>query len=136
MTGKKECILLIDDDEIQLDIMENILEGFYTVIKVKSGKHAIEYLLHNPAPSLVLLDIIMPQMDGWETFSRIKALSLLSDVPIVFLTSEQEESCERRAYEIGAADYIKKPYERDEIIKRVNYFIAKNQANHEAVPLV
>jgi putative two-component system response regulator len=119
MTDEKKKILLVDDNKIQLIIAENVLKNDYTVFIATSGKEAIEHLLKGSTPDLILLDIIMPEMDGWETFHRIKAISLLKDIPIMFLTSETEESIEKKAFEIGAVDYIKKPFKREDLLNRI-----------------
>jgi CheY-like chemotaxis protein len=119
MTDKKRRILIVDDNEIQLTIARNVLENDYTISTATSGKGAIEYLLHSAAPDLILLDIIMPKMDGWETFNRIRSISLLKEVPIIFITSLTEELQEKRAFEMGAVDYIKKPFEREDLLSRI-----------------
>jgi len=121
--GKKK-ILLIDDDETQHQIAENMLNAEYEVIKVKSGKDALKYLYDgNFIPCLILLDILMPEMDGWEVFSRVKAVSLLKSVPIIFVTAVNASTEEKRAFDIGAADFIKKPYDKEDLLSRINKVI-------------
>ena len=108
--GKKK-ILLVDDDETHLSMAELILEDDYDIYKAMSGTEALKYLVNNElTPDLILLDIIMPIMDGWELFNRIKAISLLKNVPIVFVTSMDGEKERKRAREMGAKDYITKPF--------------------------
>jgi CheY-like chemotaxis protein len=118
MTDKKK-ILVIDDDEVHILTAESFLKDDYEVFSVKSGKEALEHLIKGNIPNLLLLDILMPNMDGWETFNRIKAISCLEDVPIIFLTSVSEIAEEKRAFEIGAKDYIKKPYVKNELLDRI-----------------
>jgi len=67
----------------------------------------------------------MPEMDGWEVFNRIKALSLLKNVPIVFLTAVKTTLEEKRAYEMGAADFITKPYVKEDLLERILKVIEK-----------
>jgi CheY-like chemotaxis protein len=120
MEEEKKKILLIDDDEIQHQITESMLNDEYEVFKAKSGNDALNYLYKGSfVPHLILLDILMPEMDGWEVFNRIKALSLLKNVPIVFVTSVNTTEEEKRAYEIGAADFITKPFTRDDLLERI-----------------
>jgi DNA-binding response OmpR family regulator len=108
-TRKK--ILMIDDDEIQLSTAELYLKDEYEIYKAISGEEALKYLYNNEVnPDLIMLDIVMPNMDGWEVFRRIKAISLLNNVPIVFLTSKDGENEKKRARTLGAVDYITKPY--------------------------
>jgi len=122
----KEKILLIDDDLIQHHIVENMLKDDYEIFMVKSGKDALGYLYDGSfVPRLILLDILMPEMDGWEVFNRVKALSLLKNVPIIFLTAVNTTSEEKRAYEMGAADFITKPYVREDLLERIVKVIGK-----------
>jgi len=116
---KKKKILAVDDSEIDLQILENMLKDEYTILPTKSGKEALDYLLHFSNVDLILLDVIMPEMDGWETFSRIKDLSNITDVPVAFVTSLQGDEEQKRAKEIGVSDYILKPFEKEELIKRI-----------------
>jgi len=122
---KKKKILAVDDSEIDLDLLEALLQDKYTVLPTKSGKEALDYLLHFSNVDLILLDLIMPEMDGWETFSRIKDLGNITDVPIVFLTSVHGEKEQKHAKEIGAADYIFKPFTREELINRIEIILKK-----------
>ena len=122
---KKKKILMIDDSEIDLALVESMLQDAYTFLPTKSGKEALDYLLHADRPDLILLDLIMPDMDGWETFGRIKALACISNVPIAFITSERGIKEQNHAREIGAADYILKPFTKDELTKRIKDILKK-----------
>jgi CheY-like chemotaxis protein len=123
-TDKKK-ILIVDDDTIQLETAKAMLHKEYEIITAKSGKEALEYFKSGFIPNLILLDILMPEMDGWETFSKIRGISLLQNVPIAFVTAVNELVVEEHAFEMGAADYIKKPYEKDDIQKRVKSILDK-----------
>jgi len=122
---KKKKILAVDDSEIDLDLLEALLQDKYTVLPTKSGKEALDYLLHFSNVDLILLDLIMPEMDGWETFNRIRDLSNITDVPIAFLTSVHGEEEQNRAKEIGAADYIFKPFSKEDLINRIEVILKK-----------
>jgi len=121
--GKPKKIFLVDDDEIYLSMLENILKDKYEVVAAKSGKEALGHLIKGVVPNLILLDILMPDLDGWETFNRLRAISFLQDVPIVFLTSSIESADMEHAQEIGAADYITKPYDRDDLLNRIEKIV-------------
>ena len=123
--NKVKKILLVDDNEIELSLTENVLNNEYEIIKAKSGKEALEYLLKGNVPNLILLDILMPQLDGWETYDRVRAITFLHDVPIAFLTSVDESSKVDHAYEIGASDYILKPYNAKDLIIRIATIMKK-----------
>ena len=132
---KKKKILAVDDSEIDLDLLEALLQDKYTVLPTKSGKEALDYLLHFSNVDLILLDLVMPEMDGWETFSRIRDLSNITDVPIVFLTSVQGEKEQNHAKEIGAADYVLKPFKREDLINRIEN-ILKNPPAKNMYPVL
>lgn len=124
---KKKKILAVDDSEISLDMVETMLQDEYTVLPTKSGKEALEYLLHHDTVDLILLDLIMPEMDGWETYNRIRDLGLIGNVPIAFLTSVDGVYEQNHAKEIGAADYILKPFTRIDLLKRIKIIFKKNR---------
>ena len=119
----KRTLLLVDDDEIHLDVTGNMLKGEYETITAKSGKEALGYLLKGVVPDLILLDIIMPNMDGWETYNRIRGISLLRDVPIAFLTSLNGRDEVQQDHEMGAADFIPKSCKREEFLARIDAII-------------
>jgi len=123
---KKKKILAVDDSEIDLDLVEIMLQDKYTILPTKSGKEALDYLLHHDIVDLILLDLIMPEMDGWETFSRIKDLGTISNVPIAFLTSVHGAEEQNRAREIGAADFIFKPYTKKDLLSRIKIILQNN----------
>ena len=104
---KLKKLLLIDDDKIHLSLAEIILQEKHEIITVKSGQEAIMEIVKGNIPALILLDIVMPEMDGWETCIRLKGISLLKDVPIAFVTSSDVEEDKEHAKEIGGRLYNK-----------------------------
>ena len=125
-SNEKKSILLVDDDDIQLTTAELFLKSDYDVFKMKSGEEALEYLtVEKAVPNLIMLDIIMPNMDGWEVLKRIKAIDFLKDVPIVFLTSLEEGEEKKKAFKLGAVDYITKPYNMTDLKTRVREVLKK-----------
>lgn len=126
MENSGNIILLIDDNSAQLTLLENMLKNDYEVYTAHSGKAALDYLQSGLHPKLILLDILMPEMDGWEIFGRIRAISFLHEVPIAFLTSVNETKGKTQADTIGAADYITKPCTKNELLKRVKTILEKN----------
>jgi len=120
---EKRKILLVDDDEIQLSITEYMLMDNYEISTVKSGKEALELLRKGFVPSLILLDILMPGMDGWETYSNIRTIDSCHHVPILFFTSLDEAREEKYAQEIGAVDYITKPFSKNDLLRRVQAIV-------------
>ena len=123
-SGKKK-ILLVDDNEVQLSISEVQLNKEYDVTTAKSGREALDYLFHGHVPDLIMLDILMPDMDGWETFGRLRAISKLHEVPILFLSSINDEEEIDRAFDMGAVDFIIKPCNSSELMERVKKAVKK-----------
>ena len=126
-TVKKKILLVVDDDEIHLSVARRMLEDKYECLTADSGKKALDYFLKGQFPNLVLLDVFMPDMDGWETYKRIQALSFLKDIPIAFLTSASETEEKEHAFALGAADFITKPYEKKDLLKRINKIIKNKE---------
>jgi len=115
----KKIVFVVDDDEFYLSKVENILKNKYEVITAKSGKDAMEYLHKGVVPDLILLDILLPDLDGWETFHRLRTISSLQDVPVVLLIPKTELAEVRNAKKMGWTDYIMTPYKLDDLIKRI-----------------
>jgi CheY-like chemotaxis protein len=116
---RKKTVLIVDDDEFHLTMTKSILSEDYEVVAAKSGQAALNLFVHGLVPHLVLLDLTMPDMDGWETYERIKEISNLYYVPIAFFTSSDDPDDINRAREMGVADFIKKPVKRNEFLERV-----------------
>jgi two-component system KDP operon response regulator KdpE len=111
-----EKILIIDDEETTVHLLSLLMErrGF-EVIKAFSAEDGLRKAYRHQ-PDLVLLDIMMPDMDGWEVCKRLREMS---DVPIIFLTAKSEGKDVVKGLEMGADDYVVKPYDNDELVARV-----------------
>ncbi|WDP90189.1 MAG: response regulator [Desulfobacter sp.] len=112
-------ILVVDDVESNIDILIEMLGEDYRVSVAMNGRSALEDVA-SMMPDLILLDIMMPDMDGYEVCRRLKADRQTRDIPVVFLTSLSEESDEARGLALGAVDYITKPFSRELVKARVN----------------
>jgi CheY-like chemotaxis protein len=123
--NEKQKVLIVDDDTIHLEMVEAVLRSEYEISTAKSGKEALGLFYQGLVPQLVLLDLIMPDMDGWDIYKRIKAISGLHDTPIAFFTSSNDPKDIKHAHEMGAVDYIKKPYDKDDLLRRVGRIIKK-----------
>ncbi|MBO5373325.1 MAG: response regulator [Lachnospiraceae bacterium] len=115
---EKEHILVVDDDAMNLRIAEKILKSIYKVDCVTSGQEALEYLENN-IPNLVLLDIHMPQMDGFAVLEQIRQREKLKSIPVVFLTADNDREVEIRGFREGALEFITKPFVADIMIQRI-----------------
>ena len=114
--GSKQ-ILLVDDDEIHLTITESMLRDDFEIITAKSGEEALNLFYHGLVPTIILLDLIMPNMDGWDTYERIRAIGALHEVPIAFFSSSFDIDDIKRAFDIGVNEYIPKPVEKEQLMK-------------------
>ncbi|MCK4640790.1 MAG: response regulator [Candidatus Marinimicrobia bacterium] len=114
-TRKKKAVFIVDDDPNNLELLAvKLTQIGYRVITVQSGKDALE-LINQEKPGLVLLDIMMPEMNGIETLKRIKAID--SDIPVVMVTAVWDNDEAKKTFEIGAYEYITKPVDM-EYLKR------------------
>ena len=112
-------ILVVDDTPANLEvIIETLSLANYDVSAVTSGKRALKQLQHE-APSLILLDIQMPEMDGFETCKKIKANPITADIPIIFITALSDTESIVQGLALGAVDYITKPFKERELLARV-----------------
>jgi CheY-like chemotaxis protein len=119
-------ILIIDDVTTNLKCVSEILKENYRVTMVKSGKQALDFLKIS-VPDLILLDILMPDMDGYETLQRIKELKYCENVPVIFLTADTDEDSEDKGFQLGAVDFIRKPFEPDIMMERIEHALADVQ---------
>jgi len=123
--NEKQKILVVDDDSIHLEMVETVLSSKYEVSTAKSGKEALGLFYQGLVPQLVLLDLVMPGIDGWDTYGRVKAISGLHDTPIAFFTASNDPKDIQRAREMGAVDYIRKPYDREDLMKRIGNILVR-----------
>jgi len=127
--SERQKILVVDDDGIDLEMVQAVLSSEYDVSTAKSGNEALGLFYQGLVPQLILLDLIMPDMDGWDTYKRIKAISGLYDTPIAVFTSSRDPKDIQHAREMGAVDYIKKPYDKDELLRRVGKALKNKMRN-------
>jgi putative two-component system response regulator len=136
MTDKKEVIMLVDDNVVNLTIGKNILKDKYNVFPVNSATMMFE-LLENPnadrkagmSVDLILLDIEMPGMNGYEVLKKLKSNPALKDIPVIFLTAKNDAGSELEGLSLGAVDYISKPFSPPLLIKRIENHLAMEAAN-------
>ena len=114
-----EHVLVIDDDPALLEQTEQALCSNYQVSLANSGRQAIEYLKRNACIDLILLDIQMPQMDGYETLRQIRLITQYAETPIIFLTGLTDTQSELQGLTVGAVDYITKPFDSQVLLARV-----------------
>jgi len=118
-------ILIVDDSSVNNYLLENILEekGYELQIAF-DGKEALNFLNNDP-PDLVLLDIMMPGIDGYEILNKINSDKNLKGIPVIMVTSKTEPQDKQKAMDIGAIDYVEKPIDIDFLIKKVENALKK-----------
>lgn len=117
--AKKDNILVVDDDKMNLAIVHKMLGIRYDVTCVSSGMDAISYL-NNNVPDMILLDLHMPEMNGLEVLEKIREQDKLSDIPVVFLTADNDRKTEIDIFKAGAMDFIQKPFIAEVVIQRIS----------------
>ncbi|MDR1898520.1 MAG: diguanylate cyclase [Treponema sp.] len=115
-------ILVVDDEKSNLMVLNNLLSSDYAVFTAKSGEEALGRASEDP-PDLILLDIIMPGMDGFEVLRRLKNSSDTKDIPVIIITGLDNEFDEEKALLLGAVDYIAKPFKPSIVLARVGTHI-------------
>lgn len=113
-------LLVVDDSEMNREILKEILGKEYQILEACDGEEALKMLeQYGTEISLVLLDIIMPKMDGFEVLAYMNRDKWIEDIPVIMISSEGSESYIRRAYELGASDYISRPFDTKVVYQRV-----------------
>jgi len=113
-----KTILAVDDTATNLDILEELLEQ-YDVIATISGVDALKIVEEEKKIDLILLDIMMPNMNGYEVCKKLKADERTKDIPIIFITAKADENSIEKAYDLGGTDYVTKPFRPKELLSRV-----------------
>lgn len=125
----KSSILLVDDSPENLELMGELLSGQYTVRVAINGERALQILEGDALPDLILLDVMMPNLSGWDVCAIIKVSSRLKHIPVIFLTAKSEEADEQVGFELGAVDYITKPINPAVLMARVDTHLKLKKAN-------
>lgn len=118
VTAVRPVVLVVDDTPLNLMLIENILAKDYTLQLVSNPHDGLDYAFASP-PDLILLDIVMPDMDGFEVCRRLKANPNTRDVPVIFITAKQEVEDEELGFSVGASDFIHKPISAPIVAARV-----------------
>ena len=116
---KRQKILIVDDSELNRDILKEILGETYNYLEAENGNQAIQMIGENIGIDLMLLDINMPQMNGFEVLEIMKRSQCIAETPVIMISSEADVDTMRRAYELGITDYITRPFDSVIVKKRV-----------------
>ncbi len=115
---KKQKVFIVDDNVINIKVLGETLRGRYEISFAKSGHEALT-IIPQSLPDLILLDIMMPGVDGYSVCNQLKAERRTRDIPIIFITARDSEEDETKGFEFGAVDYIKKPFKPEIVLARV-----------------
>ena len=125
--AKKTRILVVDDDPMNLKFLKEILADQYNVESALSGEEALEIIV-DFVPEILLLDIMMPGIDGYEVCKRIRANKKLANMKILLVSAKAMLNEKLMGYEVGADDYITKPFEHEELLAKIKIFIRLSTA--------
>ena len=121
---EKKVVLVVDDAPANIRVVNEILHDTYKVRIATNGAKALELAQGTPGPDLILLDVIMPGMDGYEVCAHLKEVPATRDIPVIFLTGKTDTADETRGFEVGAVDYIHKPFSPAVVAARVQTHLA------------
>ncbi len=135
MDSQKPKILVVDDDaNIRELVLETIGQDHFDTFTAQDGLEALE-MANSVKPDLVVLDLMMPGMDGWEVCSRLRRDILTSHIPIIMLTARSDTAMKIKGIEVGADDYVTKPFDPLELEARINMHLRRSVRDGEASPL-
>ncbi len=117
---KNGRVLIVDDAPENIRILGELLRDDYTIMFARNGKDALRLAKVSPQPDIILLDVIMPEMDGYEVCDRLKKSPLTHDIPVLFITAQKDEKEEAHGLSLGGVDYISKPFRASLVQTRVN----------------
>lgn len=124
---KRITVLLVDDVPENIDHLGSILSSEYKIKVAVNGERALKIAGSSEPPDIILLDIMMPEMDGYEVCRRLKANKKTEDIPIIFVTAKSDEEDEAKGFSIGAVDYITKPYNPPIVQARIRTHLSLKQ---------
>jgi len=130
-SAAKKVLLLVDDDPANIHVVHSILKEDYDVRVATNGVKALQLAKGKTPPDLVLLDVSMPNMDGYEVCAHLKADEIAREIPVIFLTGKTEVVDETRGFEVGAVDYIHKPFSPPIVSARVKTHLLLRAAKEQ-----
>jgi adenylate cyclase len=128
----RKTILIVDDTPTNIGIISSVLKDSFRTKVATNGEKALVLASAEDRPDLILLDITMPGMDGYEVCRRLKANPATSNIPVIFLTAKTDDDDERQGFDVGAVDYVHKPFSAPIVLARVKTHIALQTALQQA----
>jgi sigma-B regulation protein RsbU (phosphoserine phosphatase) len=131
MTEAKQKILIVDDERLNINVLNDLLKTDYKIMAAINGKQALKAAESKSPPDLILLDIMMPEMDGYEVCSILKANEQTKDIPVIFVTAMGQTTDETKGLEVGAVDYLTKPVSPPIVQARVKTHLQRKRQRDE-----
>ena len=128
----RKLVLIVDDTPTNVSVVSGVLKDNFRTKVATNGEKALAIATGPEKPDLILLDVMMPGMDGYEVCRRLKADPKTSDIPVIFLTAKTDSIDEEKGFEVGAVDYIHKPFSSPIVLARVKTQLALQKALAEA----
>src|SRR5215471_8218606 len=133
---EKKLLLLVDDNASHIHVVRSILKDDYKIRIATTGAQALDLARVEPLPDLILLDVIMPDMDGYQVCEGLKTIQETREIPVIFLTLKMEVADEARGFEVGAVDYIHKPFSPPIVKARARTHLLLREANRKLASAV
>jgi sigma-B regulation protein RsbU (phosphoserine phosphatase) len=125
---EKQAVLVVDDTPANIQVLMETLKDDYRIVAAVNGERALQLAVSDPPPDIILLDVMMPEMDGYEVCAKLKADAKTRDIPIIFITAMNDAQDETKGLELGAVDYITKPFSQAVVLARVKSQLELKQA--------
>ena len=125
---KKHAVLIVDDTPTNIKVLMETLKEDYRIVAAVNGERALQLAASEPIPDIILLDVMMPEMDGYEVCSRLKADAKTRDIPIIFVTAMSDTQDETKGLGLGAVDYVTKPISPPVVLARVKNHLELKRA--------
>jgi putative two-component system response regulator len=123
MTNKQKIIFVVDDNNANLVVCKEILKSKYVVYPIPSAEKMFE-LLEHVMPDMILLDVEMPQIDGYEAARKLKSTEVYREIPIIFLTARNDATSETEGLNLGAVDYVHKPFTGGLLLRHIEMYFS------------
>ena len=127
----KKRILIVDDESMNIDLLRIFLESDYTIAGALNAQQALELAQIDPQPDLILMDVTMPGMDGYEACRLLKDSKFTADIPVIFLTALEHQQDEATGFEVGAVDFISKPIVPEIVGARIRIHLGLEEVRNE-----
>ena len=131
---KKASVLIVDDTPENISVLTEVLSEHYRVKAATSGEKALAICTSDAPPDLILLDVMMPEMDGHEVCRRLKSNERTRHIPVIFVTALTDEHNEALGFELGAVDYVSKPISPQVVLQRVRLHIGLQEVRAQWKP--